>query len=177
MQRGDTAHASWQPPQSDGRLHPQKPLSIMDKSYERVCPPAALSQMLSLSLRTSQRTSKASSKVFTSGSHAVHASQHYRPPRELSRASSPDTRYVERAARTGFADASSGCHSERTMPRRQKTTAKEPRGRSASATSESPRRGAARRRNRAKTRTHDDAESRAGPVGGAARRLGLGNVR
>ena len=36
---------------------------------------------------------------------------------------------------------------------------------------------AARRQNRAKTRTHDDAKSHAGPVVGAAQRLGLGNVR
>ena len=155
--------------------------SIMDKSYERVVPPAALSEMLSQPPADEPRTSKVSSRVFTSGFHALQEPQLYRTPPELSRASSPDSRFVERAARarprTGFADASSGCLSEQTMPRRRETTAKEPRGRSTSTPSERPRRGAARRRNRAKTRTHDDAESHAGPAGGAARRLGLGNVR
>ena len=172
MQRGDTAHASWQPPQSDGRLHPQKPLSIMDKSYERVCPPAALSQMLSQPPADEPRPSKVSSRVFTSGLHALQAPQLYRTRPELSRSSSP-TRGRGRASPTRpVATTQNGpCH------RGQKTTAKEPRGRSTSAPSERPRRGAARRRNRAKTRTHDDAESHAGPVGGAAQRFGLGNVR
>ena len=89
--------------------------------------------------------------------------------------------YRARAARaqpwTGVADASSSCASGGTVPRRQETAAQEPRGRSTNTTSESPRRAAPNRRNRAKPRTHDDAASRAGPVGGAARRLGLGNAR
>ena len=124
LQRGDEAHASWQPPQSDGRLHPQKPLSIMDKSCERrVCPPAALSQMLSQPPADEPRPSKVSSRVFTSGFHALQAPQLYRTRPELSRASSPTrVRRARRAARprTGFADASSGYHSERTMPQRPK---------------------------------------------------------
>ena len=89
--------------------------------------------------------------------------------------------YRARAARaqpwTGVTDASSSCASGGTMPRRQETAAQEPRGRSTNTTSESPRRAAPNRRNRAKTRTYNDAESHAGPVGGAAQRLGLENLK
>ena len=160
------------------RLHPQKPLSITDvllggkrsPQHSHRCSLSA-SGRASGQARLRRRFSRLGLTPFTRRNIIGHVWSFRGRPRRLA------LRRARRAPRTGFADASSGCYSERTMPRRQKTTAKEPRGRSASATSESPRRGAASRRNRAKTRTHDDAESRAGPVGGAARRLGGGNVR
>ena len=155
--------------------------SIMDKSYERVVPPAALSEMLSQPPADEPRTSKVSSRVFTSGFHALQAPQLYRTPPELSRASSPDSRFVERAARarprTGFADASSGYHSERTMPQRPKNDCE-----GAARTIDERALGAPAARREAPTKSREDAnarrcESHAGPVGGAARRLGLGHVR
>ena len=171
----------WQPPPRDGRPHLRKAIVYNGRLTGKTFTSALSQEMLSEPLqRTSRRTSKVSSKVY------VCISRRSRAPAlvDIRRAFVSvlgDSRFTERVARarpwTGVANESSSCASGGTVPRRQETAAQEPRGRSTNTTSESPRRGAARRQNRAKTRTHDDAESHAGPVGGAAQRLGLGNVR